>query len=124
MFEQDYLTRQIQQMIRALLKVLFRLEEETREKDQIEKWEPVRGTRLLKMVDEGKLNEAENLLYEELDTKNPEDLKLALGFYEYLNELDEDTLEALDFSREEIQLGIETVLKKFGYGGLTGLFEI
>lgn len=41
---------------------------------------------------------------------------IALLFYSYLNDKTDEFLEANDFSREEIILGIENVTDRFGFG--------
>lgn len=76
--------------------------------------------RWLQMIDEGKINEAENELIDTL-TKNREteeiDVQLffcALEVYEYMNEKDDDFLEKNNYCREEIMEGIQGVLSLSG----------
>mgnify|MGYP004721521375 FL=1 len=77
---------------------------------------------LIDLADEGKINEAENRLYDLLEDKDPDALKIALAFYDHMNGFDTEFLDEADYSREEIRDGICDVLKRFGYGGMTGLF--
>lgn len=73
---------------------------------------------LCNMADRGEINEAENILYEELDEKNLEYLKMAVLFYEHLNKMSNDFLEKCDYSRQEIADGMKHVIKMYGYDGL------
>lgn len=66
------------------------------------------------MLDEGKVNEAENRLYEELDPARLPMLELALAFYSRLNQFDDAYLEAHNYSRQEIEEGLHAVTKLFG----------
>ncbi len=70
--------------------------------------------RLSELIQDGKINEAENLLYEELDTENLKHLELAVDFYTKLNEMGDPTLEAGGFSREEIDDGLRDIADSFG----------
>ncbi len=125
MVEKDYIMRIIHEMVRTIIRLVFHRDEESQEElvfldganeDFYQK--------LCLLTDEGKMNEAENQLYqrlepeEMLEEENLENLKLALAFYDYLNNKDNDFLESHDYSREEIREGICDVMKRFGYGGL------
>lgn len=60
-----------------------------------------------KHVREGKINDAENILFEELEEQpTKRNLKFALSFYEQLMQFDEETLEGYDYSKEEIDDGL------------------
>lgn len=45
-------------------------------------------------------------------------LKVALAFYDLLNSKSNDFLEEHDYSREEVEEGIQRVMKLYGYGEL------
>lgn len=127
-FENDYIMRIIHEMVRTLLKLLFNIDEEKTEPASLTEEAGTSGYgKLKKLAGEGRINEAENLLYDFLDengTENRENLKTALLFYDFLNTFDSDYLESHDFSREEIRSGIENVLSMFGYTGLTDALSI
>lgn len=115
MLEQDYIMRLIKETLRMLLKLLFHIEltdpitellKETEEKQTLQK--------LMRMVDEGNINEAENEIYDMIADKNREQLKTALLFYAYLNEKTNDFLEKHHFSREEIKQGVENLVTCYG----------
>lgn len=68
---------------------------------------------LLDLIKQGKINEAENLLYENL-ASNKKYIELTLDFYSRLNKLDDKFLEDNNFSRKEIEQGLKDISKKFG----------
>ena len=126
MVEKDYIMRIIHEVVRTILKLLFHIDEEKEEElvfldGKIQDF----YQRLCMMADQGKINQAENQLYEYLESqdgsledKNPENLKMALIFYEHLNTRSNDFLEDNDYSREEIAEGIKSIMKMYGYEGL------
>lgn len=70
--------------------------------------------RLGELLAEGKINEAENLLFEALDeSPGPEYLKSALDFYGSLAAMPDGELEKLGFSREEIYEGLKELENMF-----------
>ena len=73
-----------------------------------------------RLVDDGEINEAENILLDELDTGDLNMFEMALCFYLYLAHLDEDFLEEHRYTREEIGEGMEALAEDFGVSG----FEI
>lgn len=116
MLEEDYLMRMIHQMIHGLRRLLFKTQEETIasfDTPAAEKY-----TLLLSMIDHGEINKAENYLFDQLDTQNLEELRMALLFYEHLAQLSTQELARADFSAAEIQKGAEDILRIFGYDGL------
>lgn len=123
MFEQDYIMKLIKEMVRALLKLLFNIDTETPMTELLKSAEQKENMEeLLRMVDEGKINEAENRLFDLMDETDKESLKTALLFYSVLNDKSDDFLLENHFSRDEIRLGIENVTEKFGVRGLTESF--
>lgn len=85
MFEQDYIMRLIKEMIRMLLKLLFNIDTESPSSDLMENVEQRAFlNELMDMIDKGKINEAENLLFDLENTIKKDNLKTALLFYSYL----------------------------------------
>ena len=70
------------------------------------------------MVDVGEINEAENLLSDELDQDEEGYFEVALGFYDYLNTLSDEFLEDHNYSREEVRDGAQSLAERKGLGGL------
>lgn len=123
MFEQDYVMRLIKEMVRAILKLLFNIDMESPTVDLLENREEKEALEnLLDMVDAGKINEAENKLFDLTDDVTVNDLKIALLFYSYLNDKTDDFLETNDFSREEIKSGLENVADRFGLNSIAKMF--
>ena len=69
---------------------------------------------LLELLTVGKINEAEDLLHQNMAYNSSEYATLALDFYNRLNALDDDFLEDNDFSREEIKLGLTDLFARLG----------
>ena len=126
MFEQDYIMRLIREMIRTLLKLLFHMDigTETPTPDLLRDEESEqRLNRLLAMIDNGRINEAENQLSDlTADISNMHHLELALLFYSYLYEKDDNFLNAHDFSREEVRSGLDRLLAEYGVTGVVDAF--
>lgn len=115
MFKQDYMMRLISELIRALLKLVCNVDVEEEKEDEFQTIKTGRTLKGLRgLIDSGKINEAENLLYEDLEEGGKENFAVALEFYSYLNEKDDEYLRQCDYSREEIALGIRTAAKQYG----------
>lgn len=91
---------------------------------------------LLRMIDTGKLNEAENELIadiefgvaasgeaEEFLDSNQNLLELALHVYGYMNEKDDEFLQENSYSREEIEDGVFYVMQIMGLE-ISGIVDI
>ena len=123
MFEQDYVMRLIKEMVRAILKLLFHVDTESPTVELLEnKEEKETLENLLGLIDDGKINEAENRLYDLISDTDVDNLEIALLFYSYLNDKTDDLLEANGFSREEIKLGLENIADRFGLSSIVKMF--
>lgn len=69
---------------------------------------------LISLLYDGKINEAENILFDKFDSMDNNQIKVALDFYQRLNELDDEFLEENNFSRKEIEEGLRDIAKKVG----------
>ena len=122
MIKQDWLMNQIEIVARTLAKLIFN-------KDSTEyvimNWQIQTDTdiivnRLRELIDEGKINEAENLLFDNIDEEIAENedgrkyLEIAIDFYSRLNNLPDKTLEEFGFERQEIDEGIREVAEMYG----------
>ena len=119
MFENDYILKQIEMSTKFLAKLIFGKEspEYRLQYDETANAEPadLLCLTLRRMIDEGQINEAENLLYENIKREaRAEYLEIAIDFYDRLSRLDENTLDECDFSRSEILEGLENVKKIYG----------
>ena len=123
MFEQDYIMRLIKELIRMALKMLFGIDIQSPTAELLEEKEQKETLdRLLDLVDGGNIDQAENELYELLSPGNMMNLELALLFYSYLNDKEDDFLAKYNFSREEIKMGLSAVLSQYGLNNLAEMF--
>lgn len=123
MFEQDYIMRQIQQILKVLVKVLFNVDSETITSSLIQDTE-TRETAdyLLRKADSGNISEAENKFSELTENKTMNNLLLGMVFYSYLNEKDDDYLENNNFSRDEVENGVKRLLSEYGLEDIGNIF--
>ncbi len=115
-YEKDYIMRRIHGMAAVLARLLLgkQMEEGAEIASVLSRKGREKNKTLLKMVDEGRINEAEEALFSLLETASWEDREkaaLILCFYDHVNGKDDEFLEEADFSREEIIEGLEDALK-------------
>ena len=123
MFEQDYIMRYIKEMIRVLLKLVFHIDTDAPVIDLLENKKDKQTLELLlNLVDEGMIDNAENKIYEIIGDGNKQNLKVAILFYSYLNDKSDKFLEEHNFSRDEIKLGLQDVMERYGVGDFTEIF--
>lgn len=123
MFEQDYIMRQIHQILKVLVKVLFNIDSETITSALIRDTETKEtADYLLKEIDRGNINEAENNLSCLTENKTLNSLLTGIVFYSHLNEKDDDYLENNDFSRDEVEDGIKNLLSEYGLDDMADIF--
>ena len=119
MFQNDYFMRQIEMLGRFLAKLIFNKETTVYEViiDEEGNITPA-GLLYLElntMIKEGKINEAENLLFDRIEaTYDNEYLEIAIDFYSQVNNLTDEFLEEHDFSREEAMEGLTKVKQLYG----------
>lgn len=116
---EDYLLRSIQDISRLIATLLL-----GKESVDFEENEEADGEiknlykQLVALAEEGNINEAENLLSEEMREEDKIYLELALSFYLYLNQFDDDFLDDHDYSREEILDGVRMLGEEWGITGI------
>lgn len=125
MIKEDYLIRMIKDLIKTIAKFFFGSDSVTYQlPDEREYTETdYLYQQLVDMINQGDINEAEDLLYEKLDPQNKKYLELGLDFYSKLNNLTDEYLASHNYSRDEIELGLKTLVEKSGDSGLLTLFE-
>lgn len=122
MFEKDYIMRLVKQAVRMLLKLLFNIDTTVPIQEVLEKAEEKQTTeRLLKMADEGKINEAENELWEIIGDGDRRYLKTALIFYYHLSEMSESFLMENNYTPAEIKEGVESLVETYGIKDISDL---
>lgn len=123
--EKDYVMRMIQEMVRVLFSMLLGKQYTSVELPEENKYE-VSGKSLeefKEMVDQGLINEAENMLLENLDVANPTELAAAALFYQYVAEKDEDFLSEHHYSEEEALDGMKMLVERAGLGEMGEIFS-
>lgn len=119
MFEQDYIMRQLNEMIRAIVKMLFGIDTKSPTVELLESREDAELLEsLLELADDGFIRDAERLLlYGSIDGSMGS-LKTALLFYSYLNDKTDEFLEENCFSREDIKSGINLLMDRYNLSDL------
>lgn len=119
MFEQDYIMRQLNEMIRAIFKMLFGIDTKSPTVELLESQEDVELLEsLFELIDDGIIRDAESLLlYGSIDGSMGS-LKTALLFYSYLNDKTDEFLEENGFSREDIKSGINLLMDRYNLSDL------
>lgn len=116
--------RLIREMVRAILKLLFGIDtvsptdellKESEDKETLDK--------LCDLADAGKICEAENIIYDLTENGDMSKLEVAVLFYAYLNEKEDDFLKANDFSREEVKNGLNDIISRYGLDNFTDIFN-
>ena len=121
MLQDDYILRQIREMVRAVMKMLFQVSTVELTPDVIEDTDARQIlTNLTDLADNGKIDEAENQLYEMTCDGDRQNLEIGLLFYYHLNGKDDEFLEASNFSREEIMMGIQDLAERYNLSGIAG----
>jgi hypothetical protein len=124
MLQDDFILRQIREMVHAVMKMLFQVSASELTPEVIED-STARTTleNLIALTDEGKIDEAENQLYEMTCDGDRQNLEIGLLFYYNLNGKDDDFLEVHNFSREEIMTGIQDLADRYQLSGIAEAFR-
>jgi len=123
--EKDYIMRIIKEMVRVLVSLAFGKKYVSVELEKENKYE-VSGKKLksfLDMIDLGQINEAENILLDNIDYTNKEEVMAAALFYQYLSEKDNEFLENNNYTKEEVLSGFKQLLIQSGYKELFYLIK-
>jgi hypothetical protein len=121
--EKDYIMRMIKE--RVLFSLVFGKKYVSVELEKENKYE-VSGKKLksfLDMIDLGQINEAENILLDNIDYTNKEEVMAAALFYQYLSEKDNEFLENNNYTKEEVLSGFKQLLIQSGYKELFYLIK-
>lgn len=116
----DFVMRQIRDMVHMLAKIVLGRDTVKYEEKEDMKFSEMSQiyTDLIHMVDNGKINEAENLLFDEIKKDENKSFETALYFYDYLNTLSDSFLEEHNYSREEVKEGVQSLADSRGLGVL------
>lgn len=110
----DYILRLAEELGKFAAKALLHKEQEEYENINLDSLssEEILNILLKKLIREGKYNEAENILFEELN-KNPSDDLVNIGkkFYNVLLSKNDEELIRGNFSRQEVLQGLKDMKK-------------
>lgn len=124
MLQDDYILRQIREMVHAVMKMLFQVSASELTPEVIEDTDARQIlTNLNNLVDNGRIDDAENQLYEMTCEGDRQNLEIGLLFYYHLNSKDDEFLEANNFSREEIMTGIQDLADRYNLSGIAEAFR-
>lgn len=124
MLQDDFILRQIREMIHAVVSMLFQVNASELSPEVIEDASARTVLEeLLALTDEGRIDEAENQLYEMTCDGDRQNLEIGLLFYYNLNGKDDDFLEVHNFSREEIMTGIQDLADRYQLSGIAEAFR-
>ena len=118
--EKDYIMRMIKEMVRILFSLIYGKKYVSVELEKENKYE-VSGKNLksfLDMIDSGQINEAENILLDNIDYANNDEVMAAALFYQYLSEKDSVFLINNNYTKEEVLSGFKQLLVQSGYNNL------
>ncbi len=117
-YEQDYLMRSIAQLIRFLAKIVFGKDTVTYalSEDEVHEDSDNLHKTLVALLSDGKINEAENLLFDQFKGEDNRHMMVAIDFYRRLNDFSDDFLLEHDFSRKEIEEGLREIARTAGIG--------
>ena len=123
--EKDYIMRMIKEMVKILFSLICGKKYVSVELEKENKYE-VSGKNLksfLDMIDSGQINEAENILLDNIDYTNNDDVMAAALFYQYLSEKDSEFLINNNYTKEEVLSGFKQLLMQSGYTDLLCLVK-
>ena len=109
--DKDYIMRLTHEIVRTLIRLLFQKDIDRDEEAAISAEMAVRYRELLAMIRDGQINEAENLLLDEMEPDNP-------AWFEMLGAQPEEFLEAHAYTQDEVVDGLRYVVDTCGYGDL------
>ena len=118
--EKDYIMRMIKEMVKILFSLIYGKKYVSVELEKENKYE-VSGKNLknfLDMIDSGQINEAENILLDNIDYTNNDDVMAAALFYQYLSEKDSEFLINNNYTKEEVLSGFKQLLVQSEYNNL------
>lgn len=121
MFENDYISRQIEIVARSLAMIFLgkdlpvnSMSLNAEVPEVIISDDDLFCFTLKKYIKDGEINKAEDTLFDRIKlNKSSTNMNIAIAFYSDLNQLDEHTLNKHNFSKQEIVEGLEDVKKLY-----------
>ena len=115
MLEQDYIMRQIRQIIAIIMKVLFGIDTVEPETIAIvDLLKKAKSDWLIEELDSGNIREAIAEFCAATENQTKDDLFIGFNFFSHLCSLDEDILDANEITYSEIQDEMRAFFAKYG----------
>jgi hypothetical protein len=111
-YQDDWLLRQIELFGLFIKRLRKRYHAEQMSMDELERLSLTRNALLRKvydLVEQHKICEAENLIYDRIDNHNEDLMEAAILFYYRINKMNDVELKKYDFSRNEIFSGLKRI---------------
>ena len=118
--EKDYILRMIKDLTKSIAHLILgksEIEYELPEESEYSRVDTL-YVKLIELVNMGKINEAEDLLFDEINPSDMRQFEMAMSFYLYLNDFGDDYLEKNNYSRDEITEGIRSICKEYGVSSM------
>ena len=118
--EKDYILRMIKDLTKSIAHLILGKSEIEYELPKESEYSRVDTlyVKLIELVNMGQINEAEDLLFDEINPSDMRQFEMAMSFYLYLNDFGDDYLEKNDYSRDEITEGIRSICKEYGVSSM------
>ena len=116
--DKDYIMRMVHEAVRMLIRLIFGKDIDNEEKDLVSLEKLKLYKKLTAMLDDGEINEAENLLLDGLDPDDRDYFEMALLFYEKLGAKTEEFLLEHDYTQDEVIDGLKYIVDYYGHGEL------
>lgn len=120
--DQDYVMRIVHEWIRTLIRLIFNKDIDKGDDADVPLEVMEQFRKLRAMIDDGEINEAENILLEGLREGDRAYFEMSLLFYEKLSGKTDEFLAEHDYSREEVVDGLKYVVNYYGYTSLLEAF--
>ena len=118
--EKDYILRMIKDLTKSIAHLILGKSEIEYELPKESEYSRVDTLylKLIELVNMGQINEAEDLLFDEINPSDMRQFEMAMSFYLYLNDFGDDYLEKNNYSRDEITEGIRSICKEYGVSSI------
>ena len=118
--EKDYILRMIKDLTKSIAHLILGKSEIEYELPKESEYSRVDTlyVKLIELVNIGQINEAEDLLFDEINPSDMRQFEMAMSFYLYLNDFGDDYLEKNNYSRDEITEGIRSICKEYGVSSM------
>jgi hypothetical protein len=111
----EFIQKQIKAVSKLLMNVLFKTEDyqyKVSSSENQTEFDKLYLT-LMDMLEKNQINEAEDMLFDQVDGMNPIILIIALNFYNKLTTKTEEELESANFSVDEVEQGFLDLLRMY-----------